>query len=150
MTKEKINKGQAMNNKNHVKTEGGCCSLDYLLNNLGRNEAAAKRLVSLFVEHFPNLVQRLDESVKTPDLHALQQAVHDIRGNCVLFSAHECLEQARRIETGLHDHFADNTAGQAGIDWFAEALALRRSLEKMVDELKGFIDEDQAAAGRLS
>lgn len=135
-----------MNNKNNVQTEGSCCSLDYLLNNLGRNEAAAKRLASLFVEHFPNLVQRLDESVKAPDLHALQQAVHDIRGNCVLFSAHECLEHARRIETGLHDYFADNIGGETAIDWFAEALALRLSLERMVGELKGFLDEDQASA----
>ena len=137
-----------MDHKNHGQTEGSCCSLDYLLINLGRNEAAAKRLVRLFLEHYPNLVQRLDDSVKTHDLHALQQAVHDIRGNCVLFSAHDCLERARRIETGLHNHRAGNKGD--GIDWLAEALVLRQALENMVAELKRFLDEGEAPSGSAS
>lgn len=125
--------------------EGSCCSLDYLLINLGRNEAAAKRLVRLFIEHFPIFVQRLDESVKASDLHALQQAVHDIRGNCVLFSAHECIERARRIETGLHNHFINSMGETAPMNWPAEVLVLRQSLEKMAIELKGYLEDDPEA-----
>lgn len=125
--------------------DGGSCSLDYLLINLGRNEVAAKRLVRLFLEHLPIFVRRLDESVRASDLHSLQQAVHDIRGNCVLFSAHECLYRARRIETGLHNHIADNMSDATRMDWPAEVRALRQSLEEMAVDLKSYLAEVPAA-----
>ena len=130
-----------MDQLNHTQGDGSCCNLDYLLINLGRNEAAAKRLVSLFLDHYPILVKRLDDSVKACDLRALQQIAHDIRGNCLLFSAHECLETARRIEHGLHKQLTDKTADAGKIDCLPEVLQLRHSLERMVVELKGFLDE---------
>lgn len=129
-----------MDRKDGAQTGGRCCNLDYLLINLGRNEEAAKRLVRLFLENYPNLTRRLDESLMHRDLAALQRVVHDIRGSCVLFSARDCLDQTHRIENRLRDGSAPNESGGNGVDWDVELRELRESLARMADELRHYLD----------
>ena len=130
-----------MDRKDKVQAGGSSCNLDYLLINLGRNEEAAKRLVHLFLDNYPNLIGRLDESLVKQDLPTLQRVVHDIRGSCVLFSARECLDETHRIENMLRDSLAHNEGGDNGIDWNIELLALRESLARMVNELKRYLGD---------
>ena len=61
------------------------CSLEYLLVNLGRNQAAADRLIHIFIETSPALCQRLENAANQGDLPALRDVLHDIRSSCVLF-----------------------------------------------------------------
>lgn len=111
------------------------CSLDYLLVNLGRNELAAKRLVQLFLDSLPNLVERLDVSARNGDLHALQSVVHDVRGHCVLFSAHQCLEKSRFLENALRDALEGNQIWSHAIDWSVEAAELCRLMRQVEADL---------------
>lgn len=128
-----------MDRKDKVQVGGTSCNLDYLLINLGRNEEAAKRLVHLFLDNYPNLIGRLEESLANQDLPTLQRVVHDIRGSCVLFSARDCLDQTHRIENMLRDALAHSEGLGNGIDWESELFGLRESLKRMVDELKHYL-----------
>ncbi|WP_265941819.1 Hpt domain-containing protein [Dechloromonas sp. A34] len=135
-----------MDRKDKVQAGGTSCNLDYLLINLGRNEEAAKRLVHLFLDNYPNLIGRLDESLANRDIPTLQRVVHDIRGSCVLFSARDCLDQTHRIENMLRDALVLKEEGGKGIDWENELVALRESLARMVNELKHYLGDGTASA----
>lgn len=133
-----------MDRKDKVQAGGMSCNLDYLLINLGRNEEAAKRLVHLFLDNYPNLIGRLEESLANQDLTTLQRVVHDIRGSCVLFSARDCLDQTHRIENLLRDALAHNEGRGNGIDWENELLGLREALTRVANELKHYLDGSEA------
>jgi len=130
-----------MDRKDKVQAGGTSCNLDYLLINLGRNEEAAKRLVHLFLDNYPNLIGRLEESLANQDLPTMHRVVHDIRGSCVLFSARDCLDQTHRIENMLRDALTHNAGSGSGIDWEIELLGLRESLTRMVSELKHYLGD---------
>lgn len=124
-----------MKQDDKARAGGLSCSLDYLLVNLGRNELAAKRLVQLFLDNVPNLVERLEMSARNGDLHALQSVVHDVRGHCVLFSAHRCLEKSRFLENALRDALEGNQTWSHEIDWNMEAADLSRLVQQVVVDL---------------
>lgn len=124
-----------MKQDDNARAGGLSCSLDYLLVNLGRNELAAKRLVQLFLDNVPNLVERLEKSAKNGDLHTLQSVVHDVRGHCVLFSAHECLEKSRFLENALRDALEGNRTWSHEIDWNLEAADLCRLMRQVEADL---------------
>jgi HPt (histidine-containing phosphotransfer) domain-containing protein len=128
-----------MDQKKNEQFGGRYCSLDYLLLNLEGNEAAARRLIRLFLEHYPNLVRKLDDAVRLSDPKALKQAVHDIRGNCVLFSAQACLDRAKEIEGLIQEHSSLGTAGH--VDWDIALADLREALARMVAELSFYLGE---------
>lgn len=130
-----------MDRKDKVQAGGTSCNIDYLLINLGRNQEAAKRLVHLFLDNYPNLIGRLDESLAHQDLATLQRVVHDIRGSCVLFSARDCLDETHRIENMLRDSLTHDSGCGNGIDWENELLGLRESLTRMVNELKHYLED---------
>lgn len=132
-----------MGQKKNEQSVGVYCSLDYLLLNLGGNEAAARRLIRLFLEHYPNLVRKLDDALRHSDPKALKQAVHDIRGNCVLFSAQECLDRAKEIEGLIQEHSALGTTGQ--VDWDIALADLRESLARMVSELSFYLGDSSGS-----
>ena len=127
-----------MSNPIDTNNGGPICNLDYLLVNLGRNRAAANRLVQLFLENHPQLVSRLENAATEGDVLAMQDVVHDIRGSCVLFSAHRAVALARELEYVLHCHRQDG----AGINWLARSAALRNALAAVYDELKRYQEED--------
>lgn len=129
-----------MTEKDQDKASGSSCSLDFLRNNLGRNESAARRLVELFLDTYPALLERLDVSARNLDLIGLQNVVHDIRGNCVLFSAQACLEQTRFMENALRDLIAASGVGIKGIDWVAESAKLGRLLAVVEAELRASLN----------
>lgn len=123
--------------------EGRLCHLDYLRINLGRSEAAVQRLVSLFLMNYDELLQRVRESAAAGELPALQSAVHDLRSNCVLFSAERCIQQARKIETALRE--ALNERGQkSALNWVLEAEVLCRCVETMSVELRRYQADNSA------
>ncbi|WP_281985813.1 Hpt domain-containing protein [Azonexus hydrophilus] len=126
-----------MSNSIDANDGGPICNLDYLLVNLGRNRAAANRLVQLFLENHPQLVAWLEQAAMDNDISAMQDVVHDIRGSCVLFSAHRAVALARELEYVLHCHRQDGT----GINWLARSAALRNALTDVHDELKRYQEE---------
>lgn len=124
-----------MKQDDKARAGGLSCSLDYLLVNLGRNELAAKRLVQLFLDNVPNLVERLEMSARNGDLHALQSVVHDVRGHCVLFSAHQCLEKSRFLENALRDALEGSQTWSHEIDWNREAGDLCELMQQVATDL---------------
>ncbi len=115
--------------------EGGesLCNLEYLLVNLGRNQATADRLIGLFLENSPALCQRLMEAVERADRFAIKDALHDIRSSCVLFSGHQCVDLARNFEIALRDDQRASNGGHA--EWQVMANAVCACVQRMADEL---------------
>lgn len=118
---------------------GGYCNLDYLLQNLGRKEEAAIRLVRLFLENYPGLLERMMFALQAHDHVALKNALHDIRSSCVLFSGHRCVELARRFEESLREHPTNGDAALLSKKWEAMAAGLCSCLEAMATEMKGYL-----------
>lgn len=123
--------------------EARLCHLDYLRINLGRSEAAVQRLVALFLMNYGELLQRVRDTAAAAELPALQSAVHDLRSNCVLFSAERCIQQARKIETALRDALSEGGAHDA-LDWVAEAEVLCCCVETMSQELRRYQADNPA------
>ncbi len=119
------------------------CHLDYLRINLGRSEAAVQRLVSLFLMNYGELLQRVRETAAAAELPALQSAVHDLRSNCVLFSAERCIQQARKLETALREALSGERSRDV-LDWVAEAEVLCRCVEAMSQELRRYQADNPA------
>lgn len=121
--------------------QGGYCNLDYLLQNLGRNEETAKRLAGLFLTNYPNLLERMLLALSAGDHPALKNALHDIRSSCVLFSGHQCVDIARRFEDSLRRNATQADAMLAGDDWGLMAEALCNCLNCMAFEMKAYFEE---------
>lgn len=117
------------------------CNLDYLMVHLGRNPESALRLARLFTENYPRQVGRLVESASVGDLAALQDVVHDIRSSCVLFSAHQCVTQARELEYLL---FRQRQEPEA-INWTEKVQPLLSSLAQVCDELENQVRRLESA-----
>jgi HPt (histidine-containing phosphotransfer) domain-containing protein len=128
-----------MNQQEHLPPGRQCCNLDFLEVSLGRNRKTALRLVGLFVDGYPALLQRLEDSLAERDMACLGRVLHDIRGNCVLFSAQECLAQTIRME-GFMRKMPESPGGEAdGFDWSAEGAILRNALERLHGELCAYL-----------
>jgi HPt (histidine-containing phosphotransfer) domain-containing protein len=128
-----------MNQSEDHSPERQCCNLDFLEVSLGRNRKTAIRLVGIFVEGFPALMQRLEESLVERDPARLARVLHDIRGNCVLFSAQECLAQTIRLEGLLRTAQASPDVELNGIDWQVDGAVLKKVLERLYDELCAYL-----------
>lgn len=126
-----------MNQKDHPSRGRQCCNLDFLEVSLGRNRRTAMRLVEVFVENYPALMERLQESLSAADGLLLGRVLHDIRGNCVLFSAEECLAQTIRLEGMLRMSASEASSGN--VDWLAEGAMLKAALERLDGELNRYL-----------
>ena len=125
-----------------IEGDESLCNLEYLLVNLGRNQATANRLIRLFLENSPALCQRLMEAVERGDRVAVKDALHDIRSSCVLFSGHCCVDLAKKFEVALRDDQRSANGGHA--EWRAMATSLCACVQRMADELGTHIDsQDQ-------
>ncbi|RIX49563.1 MAG: Hpt domain-containing protein [Rhodocyclales bacterium GT-UBC] len=123
--------------------DSASCNLNYLLGNLGGNLGAAKRLVSLYLENHPVLLHALDVALQRNDPKAVRQAVHDIRGSCVIFSAHTCLELAKKIEDGLRQLPEQGVTAEHGIGaCFEECAALTVAMDEMAEELRSLLSRE--------
>lgn len=122
--------------------DGQACNLDYLLVNLGRNRAAAERLIRIFLENYPQLVARLERAAADHDILAMQDAAHDIRSSCVLFSAHQTVALARELEYMLYCHRRDGVL----VDWVSRSGRLRDSLSRVRAELLNYLGEGSGTA----
>lgn len=118
---------------------GDFCNLEYLLVNLGRNQAAAERLIHIFLENAPTLCRRLEGAAAQGDLPALRDVLHDIRSSCVLFSGDRCLDQARDIEQLVREHLLEAPSGNSAPDWPALSAPLILCIQCMEAELQGFL-----------
>lgn len=116
------------------------CNLEYLLINLGRNQASALRLVRIFLDNQPSLMKRLEEGVATADWLAVKDAAHDIRSSCVLFSADIAVMNAKNIESLLHQ-YADNPEH---VDWAEKISSLREALRQVEQDLRHYLDNATA------
>lgn len=123
-------------------SERGCaqkgsnfCDLDYLLVNLGRNQATAERLIQIFLDNLPTLCRRLDDAASGGDLPALRDVLHDIRSSCVLFSGHQCVDLARDMEHALREASAETSAS----NWRLMSVPLSECLECMAGELRSYL-----------
>lgn len=120
------------------------CDLKYLLGNLGGNIEAARRLVHMYLENHPALLRALDVAVQRHDPAAIRQAVHDIRGNCVIFSAETCLDLTRRIEASLRQGAGGESLLAAGLNgsWVEDCATLTVAMDEMAEELRRLIASD--------
>ncbi len=133
-----------MSENDFPRFQGGYCNLDYLLQNLGRNEETAKRLAGLFLTNYPNLLERMLLALSAGDHPALKNALHDIRSSCVLFSGHQCVDIARRFEDSLRKHPTQADAMFAGEDWVLMAETLCNCLNCMASEMKAYFEGPSA------
>jgi hypothetical protein len=120
---------------------GDFCNLEYLLVNLGRNQAAAERLIHIFLENAPTLCRRLENAAAQGDLPVLRDVLHDIRSSCVLFSGNRCLDQARDIEQLVREHLLETPIGTSVPDWPSMSAPLVLCIQCMEAELAGFLVE---------
>lgn len=114
------------------------CNLEYLLVNLGRNQATAERLIKLFLDNHLVLIRRMKEALGAGDVPALKDALHDIRSSCVLFSGHRCVDLAREFERALCE-VEDQGVG-IDADWDSMATALSQCMLCMAGELTSYLD----------
>lgn len=114
------------------------CNLEYLMVNLGRNQATADRLIRLFQENSPELCQRLIDAVERSDRAAIKDALHDIRSSCVLFSGHRCVDLAKTFEIALRDDQRFSDGGHS--EWQSMANSLCACVQGMADELSTHFD----------
>jgi HPt (histidine-containing phosphotransfer) domain-containing protein len=121
-----------------IEGDESLCNLEYLLVNLGRNQATADRLIRLFLENSSALSQRLMEAVARGDRVAVKDALHDIRSSCVLFSGHRCVDLARKFEVALRDDQHSSNGGHA--EWQAMAESLCACVQRMADELGAHVN----------
>jgi len=128
-----------MNQKEQLPPGKQCCNLDFLEVSLGRNRKTALRLVGLFVDGYPGLLQRLKDCLNEGDLACLRRVLHDIRGNCVLFSAQECLAQTIRMEGFLRTVSVSPSGEADSVDWQAEAAVLQEALARLQGELRAYL-----------
>lgn len=128
-----------MDQTEHPSPDRLCCNLEFLEVSLGRNRKTAIRLVGIFVEGFPALMQRLDESLAKRDPARLARVLHDIRGNCVLFSAQESLAQTIRLEGLLRTAQASPDGESSGIDWTEDGAVLKAVLERLYAALCAYL-----------
>lgn len=117
------------------------CNLEYLLVNLGRNQATADRLIRLFLDNSPALCQRLLDAVERGDRAAVKDALHDIRSSCVLFSGHRCVDLARNFEVALRDEQRFSNGGHS--EWQTMASAVCACVQGMADELGAYVDSKE-------
>lgn len=132
-------------------SESGCnqkgdnfCNLEYLLVNLGRNQATAERLILLFLDNAPVLCRRLEEAAMHGDLPALKNTLHDIRSSCVLFSGHQCVDQARNIEHAVREQLAKASVEKTAVDWRLMIAPLCECMQSMSGELKAYLAETRS------
>lgn len=116
------------------------CNLEFLLVNLGRNQATAERLIKLFLDNHLILIRRMHEALGTGDVSALKDALHDIRSSCVLFSGHQCVDLAKSFESALMasgEPFAESRS-----NWSAMADALSQCMQRMAGELTSYLEKN--------
>lgn len=128
-----------MDQTEHLPSDRQCCNLDFLEVSLGRNRKTVIRLVGIFLESYPGLLQRLEASLADQDLVSLGRVLHDIRGNCLLFSAQDCLAQTVRLEGFLRTAPVSPTGESDGIDWQTEGAVLQGALERLHGELCAYL-----------
>lgn len=117
------------------------CNLEYLLVHLGRNRAAAERLIHIFLESAPTLCLRLEKAATEDDLAALKNVLHDIRSSCILFSGNKCLDQTREMEQIVREQLLESKGNDCAPDWQSRAALLIQCIQCMAVELKGFLLE---------
>jgi len=120
------------------------CNLEYLLVNLGRNQATAERLILLFLDNAPVLCQRLEEAAMQGDLPAMKDTLHDIRSSCALFSGHQCVDQARDIEYAVREQLAKTSVEKIAVDWRMMIAPLCDCMHSMAGELKAYLAETRS------
>lgn len=133
-----------MTRRQNAPSGSSVCDLSSLLENLGGDVSAAQRLVKMYLSNHPVLLGNLDRAVQSNDLHAVLQAVHDIRGSCVMFSAQTCMELARKIEDDLRSLPSGGSllATVMAGGWIEDCATLAVALEEMAAELRGLIDDE--------
>ncbi len=119
--------------------DGGFCNLDYLMVNLGRNEATTMRLVGLFLENYPALSERLNLALDVGDNVAILDALHNIRSSCVLFSGHRCVDLAKTFEESVRDHVEGTPSSDIVAEWKLMAESLTACMHCMASEMKVFL-----------
>lgn len=123
---------------------GSLCNLEYLVVNLGRNQETAEHLIRIFLENYPVLRQRLLDAAEVGDLAELKNTLHDIRSSCVLFSAHQCVGQAREFEEALRQVPVQSTLRPVDGEWLTKAESLCLRLQEMAVELAGYLNKKDA------
>ncbi len=98
-----------------------------LLKSFGGDEAALRRLVTLFVESTPPLVESMRRAAQDKDAPALHQAVHTLKGSLTLFEDAELRALAAALERQARAGGMDESVEMASrlgniLDTFTKSL----------------------------
>jgi HPt (histidine-containing phosphotransfer) domain-containing protein len=96
-----------------------------LVDRLGRQEEFARKLVSIFLDEAPRLIQNLKESLNTGDPFSMTKSAHALKGASANAGAIALSETARVIEKIVHEGRIDEIHDYTGI--LDEAFAAFKS-----------------------
>lgn len=97
----------------------------HLVDRLGRQEEFARKLVSIFLDEAPRLIQNLKESLNTGDPFSMTKSAHALKGASANAGAIALSETARVIEKIVHEGRIDEIHDYTGI--LDEAFAAFKS-----------------------
>lgn len=110
------------------------CDMDLLLVSLEGNWLAARKLAQMFLDVYPDKIALIDAALQAADWGILRRAVHDLRGNCAMFSATACLVLARKLEDALPDHVGEGLP--------EDCARFKEALSRVAEELRLFLNEN--------
>lgn len=115
-----------------------CCGLDTLLETLGGNQGIALKLARLFLGNYPKTQAALAQAAQAADLPEVKRLAHEIRGNCAVFAAEQCLGLARKLENDLTDEYL--------AEWEEDCRQLQQAMAAVAQELQDFADHPDSIA----
>ncbi len=120
--------------------------IDHLLRSLSGNRVAAKKLVRIFLDMYPEKIALFDTALQAADWVTLRRVVHDLRGTCAIVSASSCLVSAAKLESALPEHVSP--------ELLQECASFKTALAEVVAALQLFWAEPtesvQSAADEAS
>ena len=107
--------------------------IDPLLRSLSGNRVAAKKLVRIFLDMYPEKIALFDAALQVADWVALRRVVHDLRGTCAIVSASCCLFWAAKLENTLPE--------QVSPELLVECACFKSALAEVVAALQLFLTD---------
>ena len=117
-------------------SSSGVCDLDAVLNALEGDRALLSRMIDVFLQENPALLDRTRQALAARDTRTVERAAHTLRGALANFAAREAGRTAQQLE---------HSAGRS--DWQGAAAA-HAQLEKQMEDVVGFLTAFKAGASR--
>lgn len=116
----------------HTAEEGDIMDLERALRRLDNDKALLIDLIGFFLEDYPALITRIDESLQNDDASSLQRASHSLKGLVANFDAHVSKDICQQIETFAKQ--GDMATAASLVD------GMKQSIEELARELQNYRD----------